>query len=230
MLEIKNITKQFPGRETAVLSNLSLSVSEGSSIAVTGPSGSGKSTLLNLIGSLDTPDCGSILFNGTDISDFTETEAAQYRNHSIGFIFQQHLLLPQCTVLENVLVPLLAFKSTVSNEEKERGVELLKRAGLSHVLRSRPDSLSGGECQRTAVVRALINNPKILLADEPTGSLDRENTDNLTDLLLELNSERKTALILVTHAQRPAQKMRRIFSLEEGKLQAISKDPGSFLV
>jgi ABC-type lipoprotein export system ATPase subunit len=219
LLELSDVAKSYvspAGVETRVLRGVSLAVAAGESIAVAGPSGSGKSTLLNLMGLLDRPTSGRVLLDGRDVSALTEVEAAAARAQDVGFVFQAHHLLPQCGVLENVLVPTLAAKETRGSEERAR--KLLERVGLSHRLEHRPGQLSGGECQRAAVVRALINRPRLLLADEPTGSLDREASEALARLLAELNREEGVALVVVTHAPALAAQMGRLLLLRDGTL------------
>jgi ABC-type lipoprotein export system ATPase subunit len=218
LLKVDGVSKGFTkGANTIqVLENVDFSMQAGESAAIVGPSGCGKSTLLNLIGTLDMPTSGSIKLAGEDSSALSPNELAVFRNQSIGFIFQLHHLLPQCSVLENVLVPTLVNKN--SEGAKERAENLLDRVGLSHRLTHLPGELSGGECQRVAVVRALINQPKILLADEPTGSLSQEGANELTDLLLDLNREENLAMIVVTHSTEVAKKMSKLYELNQGKL------------
>jgi lipoprotein-releasing system ATP-binding protein len=219
MLKINNISKSFIQRGL-VLDNLCLEVNEGDSIAIMGPSGSGKTTLMNIIGLLDKPDSGEITFRGTSIADFSDDESAVYRNRNVGFVFQDHLLLPHLTVSENVLLPLLA--ADTSDEElvlkEQHVIELMEKSGISGLVDKYPFRISGGEAQRVALVRALANCPSILLADEPTGSLDAKNADILGELLLEMNREFGITLILATHSADLAKKMSRILRLEEGKL------------
>ena len=219
MLELKNISKSYPSpdslHKTTVLSDINLSVSSGDSLAITGPSGSGKSTLLNLIGTLDKPSSGKIIFNNQDVSDLDEKQTAELRNQQIGFIFQQHYLLPQCTVLENVLLPTLVSQKSGQTEFAR---DLLDRVGLSEHLAHLPAQLSGGEQQRVAVVRSLINQPDIILADEPTGSLDQNNSEKLGELLNILNSENKVTLVIVTHSSILASKMKKTYSLIDGQI------------
>jgi lipoprotein-releasing system ATP-binding protein len=219
MLSIKNISKSFIHRGL-VLDKLNLDVKEGDLIAIMGPSGSGKTTLLNILGLLDKPDAGEIFFRGTPVAEFNDADAAHYRNKNIGFVFQEHLLLPHLTVYENVLLPLLASKFTKTElEKKESHVrELLKKTGISDLEAKYPYHISGGEAQRVAFVRALANNPSIVLADEPTGSLDAKNGEILGDLLLEMNREFGATLILATHSAELAEKMSCRFRLVEGKL------------
>lgn len=220
MLSIKNISKSFTQRGQ-VLNNLSLEVMEGDSIAIMGPSGSGKSTLLNILGLLDKPDAGEIIFKGTSVAQFTDDESAAYRNRNIGFVFQDHLLLPHLTVAENIFLPLLA--SEYSPEELSAReviiLQLMEKTGILDLKNKYPSNISGGEAQRVALVRSLANNPSMLLADEPTGSLDSQNADNLGDLLLKMNSETGITLILATHSEELAGKMSRVFRLEDGKLK-----------
>ena len=219
MLSIKNISKSFIQRGL-VLNNLSLDVNERESIAIMGPSGSGKTTLMNIIGLIDKPDSGEVTFRGASVAGFTDDESAQYRNRNIGFVFQEHLLLPHLTISENILLPLLAAKYTVNElAEKEQHVKILmKKTGISDLTTKYPSQISGGEAQRVALVRALTNNPSVLLADEPTGSLDANNADILGDLLLEINREFGTTLIVATHSADLAKKMSRKLRIVEGKL------------
>ncbi|MCX6914372.1 MAG: ABC transporter ATP-binding protein [Verrucomicrobia bacterium] len=202
-----------------MLNDISLDLTRGESLAIVGPSGSGKSTLLQIIGTLDQPTSGSVSLNGQDLSVLDDQQLADVRNRQIGFVFQSHYLLPQCTVLENVLVPTLATdEASVRNGASERAERLLKRVGLGERMSHRPGELSGGERQRVAVVRALINQPPLLLADEPTGSLDQTSARDLGQLLLELNREEGVSLIVVTHARELAQRMTRVLELKEGHL------------
>ena len=224
MLELVNIVKNYesPGDTgyVCVLKKITLSVQKGQSLVIVGPSGSGKSTLLNIIGALDRPTSGRVLFNGKDLSKLNETELARIRNKEIGFVFQLHHLLPQCTVLENVLVPTLADKNRSSKKQnQERAVNLLQHVGLQNWLLHRPGELSGGQRQRVAVVRALINRPKLLLADEPTGSLDEKASKNIADLLVELNRSEAVTLIVVTHSIKLAERMGHVMELSEGVLR-----------
>lgn len=222
IIQIDNLHKSFgiPGTasERKVLDGLSLTVDRGEKVAITGPSGSGKTTLLNLMAALDRPDTGHILFNGRDIGTLSHRALDEYRSRSVGLIFQLHHLLPQCTLLENVLVPVLAMARKVSDEQMARAEELISRVGLWEVRNQKPAELSGGECQRAAVARALINNPEILLADEPTGALDENNTVNLAKLLLEINRDYGLTIVLVTHSADMAGKMDRSLVLRGGRL------------
>jgi lipoprotein-releasing system ATP-binding protein len=219
MLSLKNISRSFIQRGL-VLDNLSLNVSAGDTLAIMGPSGSGKTTLMNIIGLLDKPDSGIIAFRGNDIGNYSDDESALYRSRNIGFVFQEHLLLPHLTVRENILLPLLALKQSREDIElKKEGAELLmKKTGISELSSKYPGTISGGEAQRTALVRALVNNPVILLADEPTGSLDSDNAEIMGELLAELNRETGITLILATHSDKLAGKMARTMILGHGKL------------
>ena len=221
LLQLKNIFREFPSAEGGtpleVLRGLSMDVARGESIAIVGPSGCGKSTLLNLIGTLDQPTDGAIAFDGRDLIALNDDELAVLRNREMGFIFQNHHLLPQCTVMENVLVPTLAHGRATADDE-ERARHLLNRVGLGERLSHRPGQLSGGERQRVAVVRALINQPQLLLADEPTGALDQNTADQLGQLLVELNAEKNVTLITVTHSEKLAVRMTRTVELKEGQI------------
>jgi ABC-type lipoprotein export system ATPase subunit len=218
LLKLNGVTKSFdnPAGPQEVLRGVDLEVAAGESVAVVGPSGSGKSTLLNLIGALDQPTSGTITFNGTNTASLNDNELALFRNKSIGFVFQLHHLLPQCTALENVLVPTIV--NPADNTVRDRAVHLLERVGLAAYLHARPGTLSGGERQRVAVVRALMNKPDLLLADEPTGSLSWEGAENLAHLLRELQKEEGMALVVVTHSLEIAQQMDRVLALKEGRL------------
>lgn len=221
LLDLKNISKAYrsPSADSAaeILRSVNLSVDVGQTVAITGPSGSGKSTLLNIVGALDQPDAGEVLVEGIDIAKLGADAAAAYRSRTVGFIFQLHHLLPQCTALENVLIPTLALaKRDASAQERAR--KLLASVGLENRLHHMPGQLSGGERQRVAVARALINEPKLLLADEPTGALDHEAAVRLLDLLTELNQSHAIAILLVTHAREHAARMQRIFELRDGAL------------
>ena len=221
LLQLKNIFREFPSTEGGaplkVLRSLSMDVARGESIAIVGPSGCGKSTLLNLIGTLDQPTYGAIAFDGRDLIALNDDELALLRNREMGFIFQNHHLLPQCTVMENVLVPTLAHGRATADDE-ERARHLLARVGLGERLSHRPGQLSGGERQRVAVVRALINQPQLLLADEPTGALDQTTADQLGQLLVELNDEENVTLITVTHSEKLAGRMARTVELKDGQI------------
>jgi len=226
LLELQNIKKQYDSPDNItpipILQDISLNVDTGESIAIVGPSGSGKSTLLNIIGALDVPTAGSVALAGQKLSSLNDKELAEIRNRNIGFVFQLHHLLPQCTVLENVLVPTLPQGKNFNFEEAEcRANHLLEVVGLTDRKHYKPAQLSGGERQRVAVVRALINKPKLLLADEPTGSLDKASAENLGLLLSDLNKQEKVTLILVTHSIELANRMGKKFDLRDGRLAEL---------
>jgi ABC-type lipoprotein export system ATPase subunit len=219
MLIIKGVSKSFLQRGL-VLDNLDLAVKEGDSIAVTGPSGSGKTTLMNIIGLLDKPDSGDILFRGKPILGFTPDESSLYRNRNIGFVFQDHLLLPHLNVEENIMLPLYAagISENEYNEKKIYAAELMEKTGIAGLSDKYPSRISGGEAQRVTLVRALINKPSLLLADEPTGSLDSKNATILGELLTMLNNETGTAMIVATHSPDLASRMKIHLKLENGRL------------
>jgi len=226
LLKLTNVTKHFASPEGAgpltILEGISLEVGNGESLAIVGPSGSGKSTLLHIMGTLDRATSGEITLADRDLNQLNEQELANIRNRQIGFVFQFHYLLPQCTVLENVLVPTLPHARPTNGPGSEspdkRAERLLGRVGLAGRLNHRPGQLSGGERQRVAVVRALINQPQLLLADEPTGALDQSSAKQLAQLLIELNREEGVALIVVTHARDLANRMGRVLELKSGRL------------
>lgn len=223
LLELNGVNKSYPGPDRiSVLRMASLIVEQGEAVAILGPSGSGKTTVLNLLGTLDFPDSGTVSLNGQDLTRLSAKELARLRNQQIGFIFQQHHLLPQCTVLENVLLPSLAFPSKSSDSVEQRATRLLKRVGLADRLDHLPGQLSGGERQRAAVVRALIQQPLLLLADEPTGALDRGSAAGVGQLLVELNREEGVTLIVVTHSPDLAATMGRSVLLKDGQLEAFN--------
>lgn len=209
------------GTAITVLNEVSLSVDNSGSLAIVGPSGSGKSTLLNLLGALDMPDAGDVVINGRSIAALDEKERARIRNAEIGFVFQQHHLLPQLTVLENAVLPALAFASRIPDEIFARARALCERVGIASRIDHLPGTISGGERQRAAIVRALIMQPKLLLADEPTGSLDRAAATDIADLLVELNREEGLALITVTHAEDVAARMDKAVHLSGGTVVTI---------
>jgi len=219
-LSVENIAKQFPTRAEplVVLRDVSLELEQDENVAIVGPSGSGKSTLLSIIGTLDKPTAGRVVLDGQDPAELKESRLADFRNRRIGFVFQDHHLLPQCTVLENVLVPSVAGGPT-RPETIDRARVLLDRVGLSKRLDHRPAELSGGERQRTALARALINRPALLLADEPTGNLDRSTATRVGELLLELQRQEQMMMIVVTHSERLAELMSRQFELDDGSLK-----------
>jgi len=225
LLDVRDVTKSYAASPVAleVLTGVSLRLRQGESVAVVGPSGCGKSTLLNLIGALDRPSSGSIWFEGRDLGKLNPAELARFRNASVGFVFQSHHLLPQCTAVENVLVP--ALVNGGARDRRVRALELLERVGLGERAGYRPGQLSGGERQRVAVVRALINRPRLLLADEPTGALNEEGASNLVALLLELSREEDMTLLVVTHARQVAAQMERILELRAGRLESGAAAP-----
>lgn len=225
-LELKGVGKHYgaAGAErVAILDDVSLQVARGESVAIVGPSGSGKTTLLNLMGALDRPDAGNVRLDGEDLARLDDAGLARVRNQSIGFVFQAHHLLPHLNLLENVLVPTLPLADAgMRAKAPERARELLRRVGLEHRLGHRPGQLSGGERQRAAVVRALINRPKLLLADEPTGALDPRSARDLGHLLRELNREQGVTLVVVTHSMELAREMGRVLQIVDGKLEGAA--------
>jgi lipoprotein-releasing system ATP-binding protein len=226
MIELTNVSKSYPGPEggepLSILKDVNFKLPTGSSAAIVGPSGSGKSTLLNIIGALDTPTSGEVKVNGQDLAKLAPKEAAAYRNQTVGFIFQLHHLLPQCTVLENVLIPAMAGHSKETPSAlNQRARTLLEKVGLSARATHRPGELSGGERQRVAIARSLINQPKLLLADEPTGALDQGNSGNLLDVLLGLQKDQNLTLLVVTHAPDVAKKLQDVYVVENTSLKKI---------
>ena len=220
LVEVRGVSKSFRtgDHKVRVLDEVHLSVAAQESVAIVGPSGSGKSTLLNLLGTLDQPDQGTIVIDGKNLAMMAGDELAKFRNLNIGFVFQSHHLLPHLTVLENILVPVLAQASEVGEEILLRATQLLQRVGLSDREKHLPGRLSGGERQRVAVVRALINQPRLILADEPTGALDRVSAAEVGRLLLELNREHGITLIVATHSEELAARLDRVISMENGTL------------
>jgi len=209
---------QTPSEEIVVLDGVSFTLQAGENMAIVGPSGAGKSTLLQILGALDRPTSGSVLVGGVDPFTMNENQQARFRNEKIGFIFQDHHLLPQWNVLENTLLPALATGNP-SVEVRDRAVRLLERVGLQHRMTHLPSQLSGGERERVAVARSLLLKPMVVLADEPTGNLDRHSAGNVSQLLLEVPQEENTVLIVVTHSSTLAAKMQRCYELNAGKLQ-----------
>ena len=222
LLQLQNISKGYgqPGTHSyrPVLNKLNLELNAGQKVAVVGPSGSGKTTLLNLMGTLDLPDEGKINFEGKDITGYSKTELAAFRNRQLGFVFQLHHLMPQLTLWENVLLPLLPKGNKISKEEKDWAEYLIQKVGIWEQRNQKPSQMSGGECQRTAVVRALINKPKLVLADEPTGALDEDNAAALTELLIKLSSDEGVTLVTVTHSTALAEQMDKVYKLKNGIL------------
>jgi lipoprotein-releasing system ATP-binding protein len=219
MIVVENLVKEFESRSGAlrVLDGVNLRLERGQSVAVMGPSGSGKSTLLHILGTLDAPTSGRVDLAGANPFSLSRDEMARFRNLHVGFVFQDHQLLPQCSALENVLIPTL-----VGNEDRagsvQRARQLLERVGLSERMQYRPTELSGGEKQRVAIARALIRKPEILLCDEPTGNLDQASAESVGDCFAELQREEKVALVVVTHNPAFAKRFDRVLTLEKGKL------------
>jgi lipoprotein-releasing system ATP-binding protein len=221
-LQAQHLRKEFPtrGEPLLVLRDVSLSLSAGENTAIVGPSGCGKSTLLHLLGTLDRPTAGEYRLLDQEPWKLDEPGLAHFRNHRVGFIFQDHHLLPQLSVLENVLVPALA-EGPPSEETVKRAKQLIERVGLKERSEHRPAELSGGERQRAGVARALLLKPALLLADEPTGNLDRTSAASVAKLLLELQQEERTMLVLVTHSQELASQMQRQYELNDGQLRSV---------
>jgi lipoprotein-releasing system ATP-binding protein len=219
-LLVEQLSKEFPTRSgpLAVLRDVSLSLTAGQNAAILGPSGSGKSTLLFIVGTLDSPTAGSVRLNGVDAFALDEKQLAEFRNRNIGFVFQDHYLLPQLTVLENVLIPAMA-EGSPSRNVVERAKQLLNRVGLGERMEHRPAELSGGERQRAGVARALLLKPALVLADEPTGNLDRKSAVAVGDLLIEMQREEQTMLLVVTHSLELARRFERRFEIDDGMLK-----------
>jgi lipoprotein-releasing system ATP-binding protein len=222
MLEVRNVSKEYqtPDKPLHVLTQISFSLKPGESASITGPSGSGKSTLLYILGALEPPTSGTVLLDGINPYGMDETTASAFRNRKIGFVFQDHHLLPQCTVLENVLVPTLVGLPDPAAED--RAVNLLSQVGLTERIHHRPYELSGGEKQRVALARALIRNPQLLLCDEPTGNLDRDSTEAVISLLLQLHERQQNILVVVTHNLEMADRFRMKYRLSNSHLQTSS--------
>ena len=221
MLTAARLSKSYPTRsgELVVVREVSFALQGGESAVIMGPSGSGKSTLLNMLGTLEPPSSGEVSIDGSNPFALGERELARFRNRHIGFIFQEHHLLPQCSVIENVLLPTLAHSDNA--DRLDRAKMLLERVGLSGRLEHRPAELSGGERQRVAIARALINQPSVLLADEPTGNLDRNTAESVADLLAEVHREQGVVLIIVTHSQQLAERFEKRWELVDGVLSTI---------
>jgi len=219
-LIVRDVTKEYPTRSEplSVLRGATFELAAGQNVAILGASGSGKSTLLYILGTLERPTAGSVELAGENPFALAEAALAHFRNRRIGFVFQDHHLLPQCSALENVLVPTLA-EGRPQAKQLERARQLLDRVGLSARLEHRPGELSGGERQRVAIARALILQPTLLLADEPTGNLDRTNANSVSDLLLELSRQEQTLLVVVTHSQELAARLDRRLELDDGRLR-----------
>jgi len=218
-LELSDLTRDFPtrGEPLQVLKGVNLQVSDGETLAIVGPSGCGKSTLLHILGTLDIPTSGTMILDGTDPFQLDEKSLARFRNQNIGFIFQDHHLLPQLSVLENVLIPAIA-NGRPDTDCVERAHQLIERVGLSDRIEHRPAELSGGERERVAVARSLIHQPTLLLADEPTGNLDQANARQVGSLLLEMHEQEEMMLVVVTHSLELAAMLDRQYRLDDGKL------------
>ena len=221
-LVVENIAKEYPtpAEPLQILSGVSFSLRRGENLAILGPSGSGKSTLLSILGTLEPPTSGTVLLARENPFKLNEAELAEFRLENVGFVFQEHHLLPQCTVLENVLVPFLADGSA-TQDDQARATDLLGRVGLSQRLTHRPAELSGGERQRVAIARALVREPTLLLADEPTGNLDRTTAGSIAELLVELQTERNAILVVVTHSETLAGMLQRRVELDSGRLVPV---------
>ncbi|MBK94719.1 MAG: ATP-binding protein [Planctomycetaceae bacterium] len=220
-LVIQDLKKEYPtrGEPLEILKGIDLSLNQGDNLAVIGPSGSGKSTLLNVLGTLDHPTSGSYTLNGTDPFALDENELAAFRNANIGFIFQEHHLLPQLSVIENVLIPTMA-DGKPGSEQIARAEELIERVGLTDRLHHRPAELSGGERERVAVARSLICRPSLVLADEPTGNLDRRNAQQIGELLLEIQQAEEMVLVVVTHSSDLAAMLDQKLEINDGRLSS----------
>ncbi|MBD5264851.1 MAG: ABC transporter ATP-binding protein [Bacteroides sp.] len=215
MIEIHNVTKSYG--PLTVLHNVSLSIPEGEIMAIVGPSGAGKTTLLQIAGSLDRPDSGKVIFNGTDIFTLKDRQLSEFRNRNIGFVFQFHQLLPEFSALENVALPaIIAGRSHKEADEEAR--HLLEELGMGHRLSHKPAELSGGEKQRTAIARALINHPEVVFADEPTGSLDSHNREEIQEIILRLRREKRQTFVVVTHDRDMASIADRVVEMADGKI------------
>ena len=219
LLSAQNLVKSFPAAEETleILRGVSLELAAGESVAVMGPSGCGKSTFLSIVGTLDVATSGRVEVDGVDPAKLNEAERSRFRNETVGFVFQDHHLLPQCTVLENVLIPVLASR-TATAKDRDRAGELLEQLGISNRSDHLPGRISGGERQRAAICRALINQPKLILADEPTGNLDPTTAASVGDLLLGLGETTDAALICVTHSSEFAERFPKTVRLVDGKI------------
>jgi len=222
VLEVVGLSKHYetPAGKVVVLSGVDLRLEAGDSASIVGPSGSGKSTLLHILGALEPPSAGSMRLNGTDPYALSDRQLAAFRNRQVGFVFQDHHLLPQCSVLENVLIPTLVASSD-GESPRSRALELLDQVGLSHRLHHRPGELSGGEKQRVSLARALVGHPQLVLCDEPTGNLDHEATAAVADLLFELHRLQRTILIVVTHNLDLARRFAATYRLSDARLQPL---------
>ena len=222
MLKVENLSKEYftPAGPLRIVSDVSLTLPPGSAVSIMGPSGSGKSTLLYMLGALETPSSGSVTLKGQNPFQLSAKELAAFRNQQIGFVFQDHCLLPQCSVIENVLTPTMVA-AAANGEPTRRATELLKQVGLAERLDHRPAQLSGGEKQRAALARALIMKPQLLLCDEPTGNLDQKSAEIVADLLLETHQNAETILIVVTHSKELAARFPQRFELRNQHLESL---------
>ncbi len=219
ILELKNVNKIYGAEiKNQVLYDINLSVEEGAFLSIIGQSGSGKSTLLNIIGTLDKPTSGDVLINGSNIKTMSSNQLADYRNKTIGFVFQFHYLLPEFTALENVLMPYRIQHGRITRDIKKKAEDILNLVGLEKVKNNMATKMSGGQQQRTAIARALINSPKIILADEPTGNLDSDSTETIYELLRNINKELGTTFVIITHDRRIAEKTDRIIEIKDGRI------------
>jgi lipoprotein-releasing system ATP-binding protein len=221
IIRCENLCKTYSGLDVAVLNGIDLNINRGEQIAIVGESGSGKSTLLHLLGGLDVPSSGKVELSGKQLSQLSEAEKGLLRNQALGFVYQFHHLLPEFTAIENVAMPLL-IRRLPREAALESAKQMLTKVGLAHRLEHMPGELSGGERQRAALARALVSRPECVLADEPTGNLDRVTANQVFDLLLEINKEQNTSLVVVTHDLGLAAKMQRQYRLQDGKLISFS--------
>jgi lipoprotein-releasing system ATP-binding protein len=226
MLSVDRVSKAYPTPrgDLQILTDVSLSLNRGDAVAIMGPSGSGKSTLLYILGALDAPSAGTVTLDGRNPFGLRESEQAAFRNRHIGFVFQDHSLLPQCSVLENVLAPTLVAPGSGEHatDDRARACTLLTQVGLADRLDHRPGELSGGEKQRAALARALIRDPLLLLCDEPTGNLDRAAANNVAELLLDLHRQRNTILVVVTHSAALAERFQTTYEMNGGTLNRLN--------
>ena len=227
MIEIKNINKRYGSLQ--VLRDVCVDIHQGEVVSIVGPSGAGKTTLLQMIGTLDRPDSGSIIYDGVDVLKLKGRDLAHFRNRNIGFVFQFHQLLPEFTALENVAIPAL-LGGTKQSEAYKRAAQLLDYMGLSKRASHKPAQLSGGESQRVAVARALINNPHVILADEPSGSLDTQNKRDLHELFFRLRSEMKQTFVIVTHDESLAQQADRVLHMRDGEIESLTDKTDNIII
>lgn len=227
MIEIKNINKRYGSLQ--VLRDVCVDIHQGEVVSIVGPSGAGKTTLLKMIGTLDRPDSGSIIYDGVDVLKLKGRDLAHFRNRNIGFVFQFHQLLPEFTALENVAIPAL-LGGTKQSEAYKRAAQLLDYMGLSERASHKPAQLSGGESQRVAVARALINNPHVILADEPSGSLDTQNKRDLHELFFRLRSEMKQTFVIVTHDESLAQQADRVLHMRDGEIESLTDKTDNIII